>query len=446
LRVHLVRHAKAEKRAHWDGPEPLRPLTPRGLRQASGLARQLASAGIERVLSSPYLRCRQTLEPLAAATGLAIEVDEALAKGEAPAKAVELLRGLGARAVVCCTHAELLPELASELEELGIAVERPLREPDEGAPDEACERLGVLDMGSTSFHLLVADVTRAGRVSPVERERIWLRLGAVIATQSHIPSEVCQRAVETSARLRRKAERFGATRMLPVGTAALRDAGNGAEIAARIGEAVGAPVRILSGEEEARLIFTAFRRRVLMPRGASLGVDLGGGSLELAVGDAHEILREATLPVGVARLHQEFVRDDPMRRREARAVCERVQARVLPLRDRILSHRPDLCIAAGGTARALGHLAVSLRGLRPVQSVNELVLPVEELRVMAEILVGTSQRDRLRMPGLRRRRADLLPTGALILLTLAEALGLERYTLSDWGVREGVLLEAIGAV
>ncbi len=413
LKVHLVRHAKAEKRVQWDGPEPLRPLTPLGLRQASGLARRLVDARIDRILSSPYLRCRQTVEPLAAATGLPVEVDEALAKGERPAKALELLRGLDARTVVCCTHVELIPELAGELEELGITVERPAREPDDGTADGASQRLGVLDMGSTSFHLLVADV--------------------------------CERAMETAAWLRRKAARFGAERVIPVATAALREADNGAELAGRIGEVVGTPVRILSGEEEARLMFSAFRRRVLMPRGASLGVDLGGGSMELAVGDDREILCEATLPLGVARLHQELVRDDPMRRREIRAVCERVRERVLPLRGRLLAHGPKLCIAAGGSARALGYLAVSLRGLRPVQSVNELVLPVDELRVMAEILSGTAQRDRLRMPGLRRRRAELLPTGALILLTLAEVLGLEAYTLTDWGLREGVLLEAIAA-
>jgi exopolyphosphatase / guanosine-5'-triphosphate,3'-diphosphate pyrophosphatase len=445
LKVHLVRNAKAEKRAHFDGPELLRPLTPLGLLQADALAARLRERPVARIVSSPYLRCLQTVEPVARALGVSVEASEALAKGEAPAKAVELLLALEAPEVVCCTHAELIPELAAELEEQGVAVERLPREPEDGASEGASERLGVLDLGSTSFHLLVADVTRAGRVSPVDRERMWLRLGAVIATRRHIPEDVADRAVETAAWLRRKALRFGAARVLCVATAALREADNGAELAGRIARAVGAPVRILAGEEEARLTFAAFRRRVPMPRGATLGVDLGGGSLELAVGDARRILFEASLPLGVARLHQELVRDDPMRRRELRAVCERVHEEVLPLRRALLAHEPALCIAAGGSARAMGHLAISLRGARPAASVNELLLPMEELRMMAEILSHTSQRDRLRMPGLRRRRAELLPTGALILLTLAETLGLPGYTLTDWGLREGVLLEAIGA-
>lgn len=442
VKIHMVRHAKAEKRVRWDGPEPLRPLTLLGLRQARGLARQLGTVRIDRIVASPYLRCRQTVEPLSRATGVPIEIHECLAKGESPAKAVELLSGLDAGSVVCCTHAELLSEVAGELADLGIEVERPSREPDAERTDEH-QRLGVLDMGSTSFHLLVADVTRAGHLRPVDRERMMLRLGAAIATRSHIPDGVFWRAVEAAAVMRRKAEEFGAERLIAVGTAALRDADNGADLTARIAEAVRVPVRLLSGEEEARLIFQAFRRRVLMPRGTTLGVDLGGGSLELAVGDADQVRFETTLKLGVARLHGELVAHDPMKKREARALCERVADRLEPVVPLVREHAPALCVAAGGTARALGDLAVALRGMRPAQSVNEFVLPLDELRQITELLVCSSHAERLALPGIRRRRADLLPTGALVLTTLAESLGLDGYTLCDWGLREGVLLDAI---
>ncbi len=442
MRVHLVRHAKAEKRARWDGPDPLRPLTPLGLRQARSLAARLVGAGVRRILSSPHLRCRQTLEPLAAATGLRIELHECLAKGEPVAKAAELLRGLREAEVVCCTHAELVSELAAELEEAGIEVVRHGRDR-VAAPDAETERIGVIDMGSTSFHLLVADVTPAGRLQPVDRERVMLRLGAEVARGAGISEEVCERAVATARGLRKKALRFGAERLVAVGTAALRDAANGPALASRIAEALGQPVRMLSGEEEARLIFAAFRRRVLLPAGQALGLDLGGGSLELAVGDWEGVAWETTLRLGVARLHRELVEGDPMRRRDARAVCERVLGQIEKVREPILRHAPAACVAAGGTARALGHLAVGLRGLRPARSINQLFLSLDELRAITDLLVQASHEERLRLPGIRRRRADLLPTGALVLTTLAEALDLPGYTLTDWGLREGVLLDLV---
>lgn len=273
-----------------------------------------------------------------------------------------------------------------------------------------------------------------------------LRLGSVIARRGGVPKAEVKRALEAVGEMRRHARDLGAEQLIAVGTAALRDAANGAEFSARIAETLRVPVRLLSGEEEARVIFGAFRRRVVLPRGPSLGVDLGGGSLELAVGDDHGLLFEETLPVGVTRLHGEIVERDPMKKREARAICERVRAQLEPVAASVRGLGPALCVAAGGTARALGDLAVGLRGLDALQSINELVLPTTELREITERLVSSSHEDRLRMPGMRSRRADLLPTGGLILVTIAEVLGLDGYTICDWGLREGILLETVARI
>ena len=154
-KIHLIRHAKAEKLSTWDGPEPLRPLTQRGLRQAQELAESLTGAGIRKILSSPFLRCRQTAAPLAARLGLRVHVDERLADGEPPAKALELLREQAVSVVACFSHRALHDELAPELAELGVEVERVDRAATE-AEELPAQRLAVIDLGSTSFHLLVA--------------------------------------------------------------------------------------------------------------------------------------------------------------------------------------------------------------------------------------------------------------------------------------------------
>lgn len=440
--IHMVRHAKAEKRAAWDGPDSLRPLTPYGMRQALGIARELEGEPVDAIVSSPYLRCRQTVQSIGSARDLRVEIDPALAKGEGGSKAVDMLCAMDAERVVCCTHNELIMEIANELNERGIEVILPRREPDGSVPAEA-RRLGVLDLGSTSFHLLVADLSPAGHLTRVGSERMQLRLGAVLATHDHIPEDVCQRAVETARELVAKAHTWGATRVIPVGTAALRAADNGPELARRIGEAVGEEVRVIAGEEEARIMFGAFRRRVVLPHGRSLGVDLGGGSLELAVGDSHDIHFETTLPLGVTRLHREIVQRDPMRKREAREICERVRDGVAPVAGTIREFAPERVVVAGGTARALGQLYNGLHGLGP--SINELELGVDALREAAELLVHATHEERLKLRGMRRRRADLLPTGALILVSLAETLGIPAYTVCDWGLREGVLLDAVPA-
>lgn len=444
MKIVLVRCAKAEKKSDFDGPEALRPLTSVGLGQVDRLATLLEGIPVDRILCGPATRCRQTVEAIAHRRGLRVEVHAELAKGEPVAKAAELLRGLDAGIVLCCTHAQLVQELGDALEAAGIAVERTSLEARKGRSEEKPRRLAVLDMGSTSFHMLVADVTRAGHLKPVSRERTMLRLGSVIAQYGHIPEEEVASTLEAVDELRKHARDAGAEEVIAVGTAALRDADNGPELTTRIAETLRVPVRLLSGEEEARLIFAAFRRRVLLPRGPALGVDLGGGSLELAVGDDHALLFEATLRIGVARLHGEWVAHDPMKKREVRAIRERVQALVEPLADRIGALAPSVCVAAGGTARAFGNLLLGRRGRRSVDTVNELALPLAELRDITEQLVASSHDERLEMPGIRARRADLLPTGGLILIGIAEALGLSGYTICDWGLREGVLLETVG--
>jgi exopolyphosphatase/guanosine-5'-triphosphate,3'-diphosphate pyrophosphatase len=439
----LVRHGRAEKRSRWDGPDALRPLTGEGLRHAERIGQRLARSRPDRLLASPFLRCRQTLEPLARRLGLPVETREWLAKGEDPEKAADLMRRERGERVVCCTHTEMLGGIAGELAELEVEVQT-LGRSALGASGSESERLAVVDLGSTSFHMLVADVTRAGGLHPVARGRAMLELGSLLATSRHIPAEAEERALEAARRLARRARALGAKRLLPVGTAALRDAANGRVLRRRLGAALGSEVRLLTGEEEARLMFAAFRRRVMFPLGPVLGLDLGGGSLELALGDVRRIRREWTLRLGAARLRTEFLSDDPPPPRAVRALRERVRELALPLAGAIRTAQPQLCVASGGTARALGRLVVGLRGMRPARSINQLEVPTSELRAVARHLMATPRAARLRLPGMRRRRVDLLPTGALVLATVAETLGLEGYTLTDWGLREGVLLEALG--
>ncbi len=480
MKVFLTRHARAKKRSRWEGPDRMRSLTKAGRRQAQALLTLLEEARLDRLVSSPYLRCRETVAPLANARGLPLEVDERLAEGEDPTKVLELLRALGPAPALLCSHGDVIPLLLCELEELGMrladelrcekgsvwvlegsgatpsvarylpapARERPTPARETRLPpldaDEEEVRIAVLDLGSTSFHLLVVETTPEGELQTVERQRIMLRLGSVIGTEEGIPQAVMERAVEAARQLRRSAVKARAERLLPVGTAALRDAENGRTLARQLGEALDAPVRVLSGEEEARLMFAAFRQRVGLRGRRALGVDLGGGSVELAVGDESDVAWETTLPLGVVRLHGEIVKTDPMAWEEVRAVRDRVREALSPHRDAIARLGPARCIVSGGTVGALARRILARRELPADAPVNQLFVPADELRQLAAELVRSRHEDRLRMPSISVRRADLLPTGALVLSTLADDLGMEGYTVSDWGLREGVILEHLG--
>ncbi len=305
---------------------------------------------------------------------------------------------------------------------------------------EGAERCGVLDLGSTSFHLLVADVWPDGRLEPVVRERHMLRLGSTIVSRGHIDNEAIERATATAHALRELAESAGATRLIAVATAALRDADNGGEVASALEASVELPVNVLSGEEEARAIFRAIAARGGLGDTRLLALDLGGGSLELAVGRGDEISLETTLPLGVVRLHGRFVASDPVERAEQRAITEAVLAQLTPISEELRAFAPERAVIAGGTAKAL--LAVAEGAGMAVRMPGRTFarLAHGQVQSLCGLLVHTRQADRLTMPGMKRRRADLLPAGALIVEALMSQLGLDVIEVSDWGLREGLLL------
>jgi exopolyphosphatase/guanosine-5'-triphosphate,3'-diphosphate pyrophosphatase len=490
VKIHLVRHARAVSRTAWQGSRPsgeerapngdrgslelLRPLSKAGREQAAALADHLVEQPPARLLASPALRCQQTLEPLALALDLPVEVDDRLADDEDVARLLALLPELADAPTVLCTHARPIATLLDVLElsddsgsngspcrkgalwtlegagyrpERAVYVEPALRRKNgrvqpafhwEAARARSV-RAAVLDLGSTSFTLLIADVTREGVIQPVVREKVMLRLGAVIAARDKIPSATAQRVVEVARELRQLAAQEKVQHFLPVATSALREPRNGRKVAEKIGRVVGEPVRILEGEAEARLMFGAFQQRLALDHQPVVGLDLGGGSLELAAGCGRRIDAETTLPLGAVRLHGEFVHSDRMRPRERRRIRERVQQALAPHREALLRRGPTRIVAAGGTARTLARMLAAQRGEASPDEAMPLALASDELRALVKRLLRSSHDERLAMPGMRRRRADLLPAGALVILSVAELLEIEDFTLCDWGLREGVL-------
>ncbi len=321
---------------------------------------------------------------------------------------------------------------------------------DEGNRDEEAVRLAVLDMGSTSFHLLVADVFGDGSITPVSSERVMLQLGSVLGGEGSIPQEMCTQVVDVARLLRGVAERDGATRFIPIATAALREASNGEELTAKLSRSLGTTVRLLCGKEEARIIFNASMHRlpeaqVHEPEGVGrLALDLGGGSLELAQGRAGKVLWEHSLPLGTTRMACSFMDSDPPRKREVRAIRERVRKKLEQSAGSGDVDELKHSIAMGGTARALARRALFQQGEKRRSAINGYFLSLSELIELRRELISVPLAERMTIPGVSSRRAAVLPAGAIVLETLALEWGLEGFQICDWGVRQGILLEEVG--
>jgi exopolyphosphatase/guanosine-5'-triphosphate,3'-diphosphate pyrophosphatase len=468
MRIYLLRHARAESRANWDGEDVLRPLSETGREQAVAVADELSGMPPDRIVCDPSLRCQETVQVLARRHRIPVEVDERLAAGETVQRALELLPRDCDESILLCTHSDVVasvlrffelpapdPDAAPRckkgalwlLEGPGRGVARaqyiePLRRTDRSLPAESGRqslRSAVLDLGSTSFSLLIADVRKDGILLPVVYEKVMLRLGAVLAKQDTIPDDIADRAIAVARELGEIARREKVENLLTVATSAIRDAKNGRAIARRIERVIGTPVRVLSGKEEARLMFRAFQARLELGRTPALGIDLGGGSLELAVGNEDSISFEATLPIGVARLAREFVTGDPIRKSDVRKLRKRVEKALAPHVRALEGSAIRRAIATGGAVRALDRL------VRELSADGTDRLGVASLSELTDELVASGHEDRLAMRGIRKARADLLPTAAVIVSTVADVLCLEEIDVCDWGLREALLLESFDA-
>lgn len=304
-------------------------------------------------------------------------------------------------------------------------------------------RCAVLDLGSNSFHVLVADLD-GHRLVPVRREREMLHLGAEVARHGQVPAAAHQRAVDTVAHLAALARRAGAGSLQAVATSALRDAGNGPEVLTDLRAAAGTDIRVLDGDEEARLAYLGVRSAVALQGEPVLVLDLGGGSLELAVGVAERVQLTRSVRLGASRLSAR-VSTDPISAAELADLEAHIDAELDTVVEAVQAQVPAATVAVGGTVRALARMAAAARGIWLPSTLNMLDIATDELAALRDKLVGGDLAARLALPGMKDRRADHLHIAAIVVVRTLQRLGIASVTVSDWGLREGLLLTAEGA-
>lgn len=311
-------------------------------------------------------------------------------------------------------------------------------------------RIAALDLGSNSFHLLVADVPPGGGMEAVVRDKEMLRLGSLVASTGALGEPAIDSAVEVVKRFAAMAESLGAEEVVACGTSALRQARDTPRLLARIRAETGIDVVVIGGDEEARLIFEAVRRSVVIDPGPAMAMDLGGGSLEIMVGDQGRLAWSVSLELGVARLTAEVVRSDPLSPGDRRRLARRVERMVAPHSGTISSLSPVTAIGSSGTLLTLIRLAAgrrpsSTKGADQPAEVNQLTVDLQELRELEDDLLRQTCSQRASLPGVDARRADLLPAGIVTCTTVMEMAGIDHLTGCEWALREGMILDAAGS-
>lgn len=302
-------------------------------------------------------------------------------------------------------------------------------------------RLGVIDVGSNTVHLLVVDARRGGHPFPASSHKIALRLSEHTQEDGSIDPDGARRLTEFVGRCRTVAEDQGIEDLLAFATSAIREAPNGAEVLDRVEQETGTRLQVLSGEEEARLTFLAARRWFGWSSGRLLCVDIGGGSLELAVGIDEEPDSAVSLPLGAGRTSRRLPGDPPdaeqirLVRKEIRADVARV------VRDLQKFGRPDHVVGTSKTIRSLARVT----GAAPSSDgpYTPRRLQRGELTELVGRLGSMSAEQRADLPGVSVARAPQLLAGALVIEAAMDLLDVESLNVCPWALREGVILRRL---
>ena len=304
-------------------------------------------------------------------------------------------------------------------------------------------RIAAVDMGSNSFHLLVVDAHPDGSFDVLLREKDVLRLGEGVTRTGGIPDADVERVLDTMRRFAGMAASIGATATVACATSAMREAENSAAVVDLIREETGIDVEVISGKREAELIFSAVRASLDLEPGPALCFDLGGGSLEVTVGDNAGLAWSTSVHLGVARLATQFVTQDPPAADELRAIDGRVREVLEPFVAEIESFGPKQVVCTSGTFLDLARMAAAHRSGSVPSAVNQLVVRRSDLDAMHERVVAMPASGRAKIAGLDARRADQIPVGSQVLQTILDRFGFDELVVGEWALREGIVLDAI---
>ena len=307
------------------------------------------------------------------------------------------------------------------------------------------DTLAAIDIGTNSVHAVVARLTQGEggpRFEVLEREKDMVRLGSSAGDIRQLDAEAIDRTVAALGRFRQVAEVHDAP-ITAVATSAVREAENRDELIDRAWTEAGVHVDVVSGVEEARLIHLGVLQAVPVFDQRLLLCDIGGGSTELLVGLRGEVLASRSLKLGAIRLTRRFFEGDLVHPGAVDACRRFVRSTLAPFARELRAFDIEVAIGSSGTITALAEMAaVRATGARP-RSVRNLVLTRAQLdAVVAELIAAPTAAARADLPGLDPSRVDIILAGALILEQVVHELGIDELVISDYALREGVLLDA----
>lgn len=301
-------------------------------------------------------------------------------------------------------------------------------------------RISAIDIGSNSIRQTIADVSPTGVIRVVDELKAAPRLGAGLYERGSLNEIAVQNALTTLARMAALANQLGVHRTEVVATSAVRDASNGEQFLKLVRAETGLTVKVLRGDDEARLSFRSALAHFDLGVGRAVVMDIGGGSLELALSADGLVERLISLPLGALRMTEQYL-DAPLKKKGLRKLRKHVRRE---LRGKLAARHwhASRIICSGGTFTSLAAIFLARTGIENAKTVHGTVIPRVELEHIVDMLHSMSLDERQSVPGLNAARVDIIVGGLAVAAEVVARLETRELVISAYGIREGILLES----
>ena len=298
--------------------------------------------------------------------------------------------------------------------------------------------IAIIDMGTNTFNLLVASVNGDSSYQIIHSSKQAVKLGEGGINQKFITPEAYQRGIAAIGEHMRTILLHGADKIFAFATSATRNASNGHELVADIKNLFGVEVQIIEGAEEAELIYLGIRQAVELDDENVLMLDIGGGSNEMIIGNAHQYHWKKSYDLGISRLLQQFNPSDPITEHEIREVENFINAELHDLEEPVKQYKPQMIIGSSGSFDTYRNILVASNVL--IANGNpSLEIPVEEYIKLHKHLIKTTKHERMAIPGMDPMRVEMIVLATIFTHLLIKRFGIGRMVQSSYALKEGAV-------
>ncbi|MBY0433337.1 MAG: exopolyphosphatase [Cyclobacteriaceae bacterium] len=304
-------------------------------------------------------------------------------------------------------------------------------------------RLAVIDLGTNTFHLLIAE-KKGEKITILHREKQPVKIGVGGINRNTITAEAADRAVKCLTQFQQTIKAWNVTAVQAIGTSALRNANNRHEVIRKIQDAMGIEVKLISGSQEAELIYRGVRSAVDLGNPPALIVDIGGGSVEFIIGNAETIFWKESFEVGGQRLLEQFQKHDPILKEEVAALHAYLLSSLQPLNRSMEQFRPTVLVGSSGTFDTLSEIYCHRNNLPFSEEQPETPLTIDAFHEIHQEFLRKNRAERMAIAGMIELRVDMIVVACcLIDWLLASYPLLNQIRVSSFALKEGVLSEMI---